>query len=353
MMQQQQIVVKEGFDSTGKLFITNETFGIIKPPYRNYATDTDSNVLQWAATVHARGTRHNKKRMRIFFKHPGQYQVSGMIHVPANVDNGNQDSGDETFTYLQPVMESDDAIEFRISRMFNALRKLTRTVATGHVRALSASGSAGTGKTHCVLSTLERLGKKVNLLKGTISAVMLFTELWNSRENGDVVVMDDCDVLGDIDAANMLKAAMDTTKKRIISYAKLSSYLEENDIPNSFEFNGGIIYLSNVDFEREVARSTKMSVHYEAFLSRALFIPIRLDSMRERLVWVKSVVYSEEFRETHGVSDDIVIYIHDWMNKNAERLRELSIRTAVKMVGLMKAAPDDWEELVEVTLCKI
>ena len=84
-----------------------------------------------------------------------------------------------------------------------------------------------------------------------MSAIGLYTKLYEYSDKGNVVVFDDCDsVLLDDLALNILKAALDTSKKRRISWNTDSTYLRKEGIPDSFEFNAGAIFITNIKFEK-------------------------------------------------------------------------------------------------------
>lgn len=353
-----KIKIIKGCASNGTL-IENESFEALTEVQPAY----DNASFAYRVTVNAERML-NRKKLRVYFKKKSDFiietntkvaKIATAAPVVLKMSTNEPKLSTASVNTLNPMLSDDRAIEEKFAKKFNALTRLTKAVAEGSVRALATSGSPGTGKTFTVLKLLRDYEKnkkiKVTLLKGTISTICLYMSLWEAREKNSVVVLDDCDVLGDMDAANMLKAAMDTSKTRTISYAKLSSYLEDNEIPQSFEFNGGIIYLSNVDFSREVERGTKMSVHYEAFLSRAHFISTVMKDSRERLIWVKSIVNTEEFRDEHNLTLATSLQIRDWLSANVNRLREISVRTAVKVADLIRAMPTTWSETAEETLC--
>jgi len=135
--------------------------------------------------------------------------------------------------------------------MFKNIERLTKMVGRGIQPSLVITGGAGTGKTHLVKSTLEGLGLKESTdfvhFKGRATAAGLFITLY---ENSDkIIVLDDCDsVFKDDDAVNILKGALDSYDSRKISYITTKSLKDEfgSEVPRHFEFEGRIIFISNI-----------------------------------------------------------------------------------------------------------
>ena len=75
-----------------------------------------------------------------------------------------------------------------------------------------------------------------------------YQTLFNNSAAGDILVFDDCDsVLFDEVCLNMLKAVLDSGKKRTISWKAESSALRREGIPDRFDFAGGVIQLNTKD----------------------------------------------------------------------------------------------------------
>ena len=137
------------------------------------------------------------------------------------------------------------------SEMFTNIERLTKMVGRGIQPSLVITGGAGTGKTHLVKSTLEGMGltesKDFVHFKGRATAAGLFITLY---ENSDkIIVLDDCDsVFKDDDAVNILKGALDPYDTRKISYITTKSLKDEfgSEVPRHFEFEGRIIFISNI-----------------------------------------------------------------------------------------------------------
>ena len=135
--------------------------------------------------------------------------------------------------------------------MFTNVERLTKMVGKGIQPSLVITGSAGTGKTHLVKSTLTGMGLVESTdfvhFKGRATAAGLFVTLYDNSDK--IVVLDDCDsVFKDDDAVNILKGALDSYDTRKISYLTTKPLKDEfgSHLPRSFEFTGKIIFISNI-----------------------------------------------------------------------------------------------------------
>ena len=137
------------------------------------------------------------------------------------------------------------------SVMFDDMNNLTKMVANNISPSLVITGQPGLGKTWNVTKTLDQLGLKENEhfvhVKGRCTAAGMFITLF---ENSDkLIIFDDCDsVFKDSDGVNLLKGALDSYDKRVISWmsAKGLKTNEGDYLPRSFNFTGKIIFISNL-----------------------------------------------------------------------------------------------------------
>jgi hypothetical protein len=254
--------------------------------------------------------------------------------------------------------ETDEQIMTRLGQRFDILDDMTRAVKRGDVRAMIVTGPPGVGKSfgvetvlakHDVFATVaqnEKL-KKYEVVKGAMSALGLYSKLYQYSDAKNILVFDDCDsVLLDDLSLNILKAALDTSKKRMIHWNTDSHMLRKEGIPDSFEFKGGAIFITNIKFDH--VRSKKLRDHLEALESRCHYLDLTIDTEREKILRIKQIVRdgmldSYEFEDT-GV-EDVLNFVTD----NAKRMRELSLRTVLKVADLRKSFPDRWQAVAEVT----
>lgn len=256
----------------------------------------------------------------------------------------------------QIVAETMDAIHARILHTFKVLEKVAHGVINGHIKSAIVSGAPGCGKTYTLdealtaASYVEKI--RYQSVKGSMSAIGLYRALFECSQEGDVLVIDDCDsIFGDIDALNLLKAALDTGKTRKVHWNKESRVLNEEGIPRSFEFKGAVVFITNIDFAKEIERETKMAPHYDALLSRSLYLDLGIHSKREVLVRISQVVYSTDFLKNNGITQAAAKEMMSWLTANLGRVRVLSIRTILQLVTLVKT-DGEWQEMAEAIVLK-
>lgn len=259
-------------------------------------------------------------------------------------------------TTVETAAESLDVIDARIRKTFAVLAKASTGVINGHIKSLIVSGAPGCGKTYTLEAALNDAANqgKINYqsIKGSMSAIGLYRALFECSQENDVLVIDDCDsIFGDIDALNLLKAALDTGKTRRVHWNKESRVLNEEGIPRSYEFKGSVVFVTNVDFAREIEKDSKMSAHYTALLSRSLYLDLRIHTKREVLVRISQVVYSPEFLKNNGVTQAAAKEMMAWLTANLARVRVLSIRTILQLVTLVKT-DGDWKDMAEAIMLK-
>ena len=255
--------------------------------------------------------------------------------------------------------ESDEQIMQRIGKRFKILDDMTRAAKEGDVRAMIVSGPPGVGKSYGVEQQLEKdaafddiagYNRKHEVVKGAMSAIGLYAKLFKYSDPRNVVVFDDCDsVLLDDLSLNILKAALDTSKKRYISWNTDSRLLRSEGIPDRFEFKGSAIFITNIKFEN--VRSKKLKDHLEALESRCHYVDLTIDGEREKMLRIKQIVRDgmlEDYDMPQERKDDIIEFI----DENKSRLRELSLRTVLKIADLAKSFPTDWRDYASTTVMK-
>ena len=251
----------------------------------------------------------------------------------------------------------EDAME-RIRKTFAMLDKITDAAARGVVRGLVVSGPPGIGKSFGVEKQLQAAnmfrivdGKdaKYEIVGGGISAIGLYQKLYNNRSPEQVLVFDDCDgVLEDSEMLNLMKSALNSGDKRRICWNKESRVLLTEDIPNAFDFEGSVLFLSNKDFDKEIARGSRIATHLEAIMSRCHYLDLEIGSMRDKLLRIKQIVLDgmlTPYSFTQAQEDAIVAFVFD----NAEYLREVSLRMVKKVADWVQADPEDWYDTAEAT----
>ena len=257
--------------------------------------------------------------------------------------------------------ETDEETIDRMRERFEMLEDMTKACKKGDVRAMIVSGPPGVGKSFGVEKVLGKHDlladiagdsklKKYEVVKGAMSAIGLYCKLFQYADKDNVIVFDDCDsVLLDDLSLNILKAALDSKKTRRIHWNTDSFKLRNEGVPDSFEFKGSAIFITNIKFDN--VKSKKLRDHLEALESRCHYIDLTIDTEREKMLRIKQIV-SDGMLDEYQLSTDTKDEIIDFIDINKKRLRELSLRTVLKVADLARAFPDRWEAMAENTVMK-
>lgn len=252
--------------------------------------------------------------------------------------------------------ETDDEIIARLAERFSILDDMTKAVKSGDVRAMIVSGPPGVGKSYGVEQVLEKtdiFGKlagwkpKYEIVKGTMSSVGLYAKLYEYSDEKSVIVFDDCDtVLMEDLSLNILKAALDSGKKRYISWNTDSRLLRSEGIPDRFEFKGAAIFITNIKFDQ--VKSKRLREHLNALESRCHYIDLQMDTTREKILRIKQIVAAGMLND-YEFTEDEVEEIVNFIVENQDKLRELSLRMVLKISDLRKSFPSSWQAMAKTT----
>jgi hypothetical protein len=230
------------------------------------------------------------------------------------------------------------------SEMFKNIERLTKMVGRGLQPSLVITGSAGTGKTHIVKSTLEEMGLKESTdfvhFKGRATPAGLFVTLYEN--NDKIIVLDDCDsVFKDDDAVNILKGALDSYDTRKISYISTKSLKDEfgSEVPRHFEFSGRIIFISNIN-------QSKLD---EAIRSRSFVADVDLtnDQMFER---IEQLMEKMESRVPAAAKAQALELMKE-LDKEYEI--EINLRSFIKAARICAMGFENPKMLVAEQICKL
>lgn len=252
---------------------------------------------------------------------------------------------------------TDEEILTDLEERFSILSILTEGVVHRNIRALTVTGAPGVGKTYTVenilLSAKENMGTEFEIVHGTLSAISLYKKAYALRKEGSVLVLDDADsIFNDEEALNILKVLCDSSAHRRVSWAKESHFLDDDNVPRSFEFNGAVIFISNLDFQRFVDEGkNKYAQHFEALMSRSMYLDLRLHTRTELGVWVEHVAKRGHIFNREGLTEEQGQHVLQFMRTYRSNLRELSIRTLLKTSQLVKTHTN-WESVAKILLVK-
>jgi hypothetical protein len=241
---------------------------------------------------------------------------------------------------------------FSIDERFSFVEKLVTMVATGVQPSAVITGSGGLGKTYTVTKTLEsngykdisdlaefQVGSVINTrkcfttVKGFSTAKGLYRTLFENQKS--VIVFDDCDaVLKDPVALNLLKGALDSYGKRIISW---NADMRDEDLPRSFNFEGRVIFISNMDQSRidQAIRSRSMLIDLEMTLDQ------KIDRM-------ETISKSAEFLPEYDskIKQDALALIREVK----DQCSEISLRTLISVAKIRASNPKDFKDLATYIL---
>jgi len=319
-----------------------------------------------------KGYATGKRGGFVTVKNDGKFPQVQIANVKIKVNNIN----DITWGTEKPIMananlelapvvtETDEEAMDRIKTRFNILDDMAKATIAGDIRAMIVSGPPGVGKSYGVEQQMEKASlfdqltnsrTRYEVVKGAMTALGLYAVLYKYSDSKNVLVFDDCDsVFQDDLALNILKAALDSGKSRRICWNSDSSLLNREGIPNSFEFKGSCIFITNLKFEN--IKSKKLQDHLEALQSRCHFLNLTIDSDRDKMLRIKQVdrdcegglFRDYDFNEGQGQE------IFDFMEENAHKLREISMRMALKIADLFKVTGvNNWKVLAESTCMKM
>ena len=243
------------------------------------------------------------------------------------------------------------AEKFGINARFGFVEQLVGMVADSVQPSAVITGEGGLGKTYTVVKTLETKGytnisdmaefqvgsvlnmrKCFRMVKGYSTAKGLYRTLFEN--NKSVIVFDDCDaILKDPVALNLLKGALDSYGKRIISW---NADMREEDLPRSFNFEGRVIFISNME-EGKID---------QAIRSRSMMIDLTMNT-EQKIERMETIASAEEFMPeyTAEIKADALALIRELKDE----AKEISLRTLIA-VSKVRASNKNWKDLATYIL---
>lgn len=240
--------------------------------------------------------------------------------------------------------EEESGIQFSVSERFQFVEAITRMVADYSSPSAIVTGEGGIGKTYTILKTLNDVGfvncmdipegesvptrKTYALIKGFASPMALYRALYENSER--VIIFDDCDeVLENDTATNILKAALDSYSRRLVCW---QTEMKGNELPNSFIFNGGVIFISN----------RTLSTLNQAVRTRALCVDLSMTAL-QKVERMEHIIHSGEYME-----DVDIVYKTDaleFIRQHLSVVRNLSLRTLAQIVKIRATNRSDWKRV--------
>lgn len=261
-----------------------------------------------------------------------------------------------TFAQISEQQKPAVSDKFGINERFGFVEKLVNMVSSGVQPSAIITGQGGLGKTYTVMKTLQQagiqdynefvrklpVGSLINMsrlyvtIKGYSTPKGLYRTLFEN--NRAVIVFDDCDsILKDPVALNLLKGALDSYGKRIISW-NAESFGKDDDLPRSFEFKGKVIFISNMD-QNNID---------QAIRSRSMMIDLSMTD-DQKIDRMEFIAKSEEFLPEYDskIKDDALALIRALKTE----AKEISLRTLISVAKIRAANPSDYKDLATYVLC--
>jgi len=333
--------------------------------YRNQA------VIDQTFTL-VKGFQSGKRANYVTVQNEGQFNIGiDVVKVKVNSINDVEFlNGDaavnadvSAFVAKESVpAETDVEAMDRIATRFAILDEMTAACISSDIRAMIVSGPPGVGKSYGVETQLEKAsmfdklaGKRVRfeIVKGAMTALGLYAQLYKFSDKKNVLVFDDCDsVFQDDLSLNILKAALDSGKRRRICWNSDSSLLRREGIPDSFDFNGSAIFITNLKFAN--VKSKRLQDHLEALQSRCHFLDLTIDTERDKMLRIKQVHRDADggLFNHYDFSEEQSNMVMEFMATNKSKLHELSLRMCLKIADLVKISPNNWQNLAANTCMK-
>lgn len=252
---------------------------------------------------------------------------------------------------------TDDEILDNIIERFETYADMVRGATDNTITATIVSGAAGIGKSYTAEWALERAretkGTSFKIIRGAINALDLYEQAYLYRNPRQVIVLDDADrIFDDETGLNLLKCLLDTSIERKVNWMTDSAKFKGEDaLPKEFVYSGAMIFLTNKNFQEYVNLGKGIYVeHMRALLSRTIYLDLKMHSRREVEIWGSHLVARNKILQQDGCTPGQERDAIDWIKKNISDLRELSIRTYLKIGKFMKMSPTNWTRLAEITL---
>ncbi len=242
---------------------------------------------------------------------------------------------------------------FTINERFGFVSDMVTMLAQGAQASVVVTGPGGLGKSFTVnqtlsangftdVSTVEELavGTKVNgpksfrVIKGYSTPKGLYRTLYENKDG--VIVFDDCDsVLKDPVSLNLLKGALDSYSKRIISWR---ADIRDEDLPTTFEFKGRIVFISNL-------ASSQID---QAIITRSMAVDLSMTKM-QKIERMRHLLNTGEFMPEFDKAEKQDAM--DLIESVKDTVKELSLRTLIQVTKIRKSAGKNWKDLAEYTVC--
>jgi hypothetical protein len=265
-------------------------------------------------------------------------------HLEYVIRKASKESVDST-----PVKES----RFSINERFGFVSDMVAMLASGAQASVVVTGPGGLGKSFTVtkalvdcgmqdvslledfaVGTILKTAKTFRVIKGYSTPKGLYRTLYENKDG--VIVFDDCDsVLKDATSLNLLKGALDSYSRRIISWR---ADIKDEDLPTSFEFKGRVIFISNL-------ASSNID---QAIITRSMAVDLSMTN-KQKIERMQHLLASGEFMPEFDKT--IKADAMGLIERLQDAVKELSLRTLIQVTKIRQSAGKNWANLAEYTIC--
>lgn len=238
---------------------------------------------------------------------------------------------------------------FTINQRFGFVTDMVNMVAQGDQASVIICGPGGLGKSHTVMQSLKDRGftditladdfeegarfnpkKSYTVVKGYSTAKGLYRTLFENQDG--VIVFDDCDsVLKDPVSVSLLKSALDSYSRRVITWR---ADFKDDELPNSFLFRGRVVFISNMNSQ----------ALDQAIITRSLCVDLSMTA-EQKVERMRHLLTRDDFLpeyEQQHKQDAM-----DLIDQLRDRVKELSLRTLIQCTKIRKSNTRNWQELAE------
>lgn len=242
---------------------------------------------------------------------------------------------------------------FTINQRFGFVTDMVNMLVKGDQASVVVSGPGGLGKSYTVTKALNDAGmrdvtlldefevggkikttKSYRVIKGYSTPKGLYRTLYENKDG--VVVFDDCDsVLKDPVSLNLLKGALDSYSRRVISWR---ADMKDDELPQSFEFKGRVVFISNLSSD---------SID-QAIITRSMAVDLSMTN-NQKVERMRHLLTLPEFMPDYTKlekSDALEL-----IDSLQDEVKELSLRTLIQTTKIRKSAGAKWKDLAEYTIC--
>jgi len=231
----------------------------------------------------------------------------------------------------------------KLDKAYNSVSNYIKNIANGELRSLIVNGPPGVGKSAMVQKFLaQNKTSSQKIVSGHMTLMSLYHALYQHKEKGQVLVLDDVDsVFSKTEGLNILKAAMDTTKQRVINWESTTAMLNSLGLPTRFDFNGSVILITNVGFGGAV---TKQLAHLNALKDRSFCIPVADGGSQSSYKQIAYMVYKHDILKDYNFTTEVKLELLEYINCNLDNLYTVSLRTIIKLAEVYRLNPTGWRD---------